>query len=198
MTSLETPESDPVAMFETWYADAVRSGALFPDAMTLATATADGRPSARIVLYKGVKDGGIFFVTNYESRKAAELEQNPRAALVFFWAALERQLRVEGSVERARGEDSDAYFQSRPRESQLGAWASPQSRAIASRDELERRFEEFERRFAGRDVERPASWGGYRLVPEMFEFWSSREHRLHDRLRYERTAGGWRTERLAP
>jgi pyridoxamine 5'-phosphate oxidase len=189
---------DPVAIFAAWYDDAVRSGAPFADAMTLATATPDGRPSARIVLYKGLSSGGIFFVTNYESQKARELTDNPEAALVFFWPALGRQVRIAGRVERASDAESDAYFQSRPRESQLGAWVSAQSQPIASRADLERRFRELEQRFEGQTLSRPEFWGGYRLVPRQFEFWLSRQFRLHDRFRYERGDGGWRCERLAP
>lgn len=194
----ELPGPDPFTVFESWYSDAVRSGAPFADAMTLATATPDGCPSARIVLYKGITQGAILFVTNYESQKADELERNPQAALVFFWPALSRQVRIAGRVERAGAEESDLYFKSRPRESQLGAWASPQSRPIASRAELVQRFADAERRFAGSEVERPSFWGGYKLVPRMFEFWSSREFRLHDRFRYERAEAGFRYQRLAP
>jgi len=189
---------DPVVIFAAWYEDAVRSGAPFPDAMTLATATSDGRPSARIVLYKGLRGPGIFFVTNYESQKARELEGNPEAAVVFFWPSLGRQVRIVGQVERATSEESDAYFRSRPRESQLGAWVSAQSQPLASRAELEQRFRELEQSFEGKPIERPAFWGGYRLVPRVFEFWLSREFRLHDRFRYELAGGGWRCERLAP
>jgi pyridoxamine 5'-phosphate oxidase len=194
----DTLGEDPVAIFTAWYDDAVRSGAPFADAMTLATATPDGQPSARIVLYKGISGGGLFFVSNYESQKARELADNPEAALVFFWAALGRQVRIAGRVERASDEESDGYFRSRARESQLGAWVSAQSRPLSSRAELEASFREIEQRFAGQPVERPAFWGGYRLVPRMFEFWLSREHRLHDRFRYERAADGWRCERLSP
>jgi pyridoxamine 5'-phosphate oxidase len=194
----ETLGQDPFAIFSAWYDDAVRSGAAFADAMTLATATRDGRPSARIVLYKGLSAGGLFFVTNYESRKARELAENPEAAVVFFWPALGRQVRIVGRVERASRQESDEYFKSRPRESQLGAWVSPQSQPVASRAELEQRFRDLERRFAGQPIERPEFWGGYRLVPQKFEFWLSREHRLHDRFSYELIADGWRCARLAP
>lgn len=200
MTDLppDAPGADPFAVFELWYADALKSGAPFPDAMTLATATRDGKPSARIVLFKGLLRGGLLFVTNYGSRKARELDENPEAALVFFWPALERQIRITGRVERASAEESDAYFRSRPRESQLGAWASPQSRPLASRAELERRFAEAQARFQGKDVARPEFWGGYLLFPNTFEFWSSQEFRLHDRFSFERTDGGFRCQRLAP
>lgn len=190
--------SDPIAKFAEWHAEAVAAQTPFADAMALATASPQGRPSVRIVLYKGIDRGGICFFTNYESRKARELELNPRAALVFFWASLNRQVRLEGSVERLGPSESDAYFQTRARESQLGAWASPQSRPIADRQELDARFAEVEREYSGRRVPRPEFWGGYRLVPESVEFWVGQEHRLHDRYLYEREGASWRVARLAP
>jgi pyridoxamine 5'-phosphate oxidase len=193
------PGSDPLAVLSAWYEDALRSGQPVPDAMTLATATLDGRPAARIVLFKGVVRGGIFFVTNYDSRKGRELEANPRAALVMHFAEAERQVRLEGRVERASAAESTAYFASRARGSQLGAWASPQSQPIASRDELQRRQLEVEQRFAGRDVERPEFWGGYLVLPERVELWLGRSDRLHDRFEYlPRAGGGWHISRLAP
>jgi pyridoxamine 5'-phosphate oxidase len=190
---------DPVRQFRDWFADAEAARLYQPDAMTLATATPDGRPSARLVLLRGLDDRGFTFFTNCDSRKAAELTANPHAALVFFWAELHRQVRVEGHVEVVAAEESDAYFQTRPRGSQLGAWASPQSQPIDGRTVLEQRADEFTRRFEGQPVPRPPRWGGYRVVPDSIEFWQGRENRLHDRLCYRRRAeGGWEIVRLAP
>lgn len=191
-------DRDPFCAFEAWFDEAVRAGLEMPDAATLATATADGRPSARMILHKGVRDGGFLFVTNYESRKAAELDANPRAALVFYWARLERQIRVEGLAARAPRAISREYFATRPRESQLGAWASPQSARIDDHEALDRRVAELERDYAGRDIPCPDFWGGYILVPESFEFWIGRRGRLHDRFLYERDGAQWRISRLAP
>jgi pyridoxamine 5'-phosphate oxidase len=189
---------DPIATFVEWHAAAVTTETPFADAMTLATATPDGKPSARMVLYKGVERGGVCFFTNYGSKKAQELENNPRAALVFFWAPLNRQVRMEGRVERLDAKASDAYFRTRSRESQIGACASPQSQPIAGRQELDERYTEIEHEYAGHDVPRPELWGGYRLVPDSVEFWIGQEHRLHDRHLYEREGAGWRVTRLAP
>jgi pyridoxamine 5'-phosphate oxidase len=196
--SQETLGPDPLAIFEAWYAEALEHKVPFADAMTLATATLDARPSARTVLYKGLTDGGVCFVSNYTSSKGQELEQNPHAALVFFWAALNRQVRFEGRAERASPEWSDHYFAARARSSQIGAWASAQSQVIASRGVLETRLAETEARFAGRAVERPPFWGGYRLVPERIEFWLGQDARLHDRFSYRPSAAGWHCERLSP
>ena len=166
--------------------------------MTLATATRDGRPSARTVLYKGLAESGVCFVTNYGSTKGQELEQNPQAALVFFWGALNRQVRFEGRAERASAAWSDHYFAARARASQIGAWASAQSQVIASRDVLEARITEAERRFEGKAVERPPFWGGFRLVPERVEFWLGQDARLHDRFSYRKSGAVWACERLSP
>jgi pyridoxamine 5'-phosphate oxidase len=173
---------------------------LQPDAMILATATPEGRPSARVVLLRGLDERGFVFFTNYESRKGQELAANPHAALVFFWDALERQVRVEGRVELASPAESDAYFQSRPRGSQVGAWASPQSEVLPNREALQRKVIEVEARFAGTAaLPRPPNWGGFRLVPELFEFWQGQPSRLHDRLCYRRQPDEtWLLERLAP
>jgi pyridoxamine 5'-phosphate oxidase len=190
--------ADPLGILAAWYRDAVDSGQAMPDAVALATSSPDGRPSARMVLYKGMSAGAPVFFTNYESRKAQELEDNPRAAMLFYWSSLTRQVRVEGRVERLAPAESDAYFATRGRESQLGAWASPQSRLIGDRAELDRRFAELEREHAGKAIPRPPFWGGYRLIPESIEFWIGRQHRLHDRYRYTRAGGGWTFERLAP
>ncbi|WP_412061517.1 pyridoxamine 5'-phosphate oxidase [Rubrivirga sp. IMCC45206] len=189
--------ADPFALFAAWFADAQAADTREPNAMTLATATADGTPSARIVLLKGV-DHGFCFYTNHESRKGRELDANPCAALVWWWPEVERQVRVEGRVERVEAETADAYFASRPRGSRLGAWASPQSRPIPDRRTLEVLLEEIEAETADDDVPRPGFWGGYRVVPEAVEFWQGRASRLHDRHVYRRDDDGWTTERLAP
>ncbi|HJZ90525.1 MAG TPA: pyridoxamine 5'-phosphate oxidase [Gemmataceae bacterium] len=191
-------DPDPVRQFQLWFDAAVAAGLPEPNAMTLATCTADGVPSARIVLLKICDERGLAFFTNYQSRKGRELANNPRAALVFFWPALERQVRVEGRVELVSADESDAYFAGRPVNSRLGAWASEQSAVIPSRDELERKQREYEAQFPDGRVPRPPHWGGYRVVPDVFEFWQGRPSRLHDRLRYRRVAGRWVIERLSP
>lgn len=192
-------DADPFQQFDAWFDAAVRSCQQEANAMSLATVDANGRPSVRIVLLKGYDSRGLVFYTNYESRKADDLAANPEAALCLWWPELERQVRVDGPVERIPAEESDDYFATRPRESQLAAIASPQSRVVASRRELEERLAEVERRHASGPVTRPANWGGYRLIPREFEFWQGRPHRLHDRLRYRRRDdGSWERVRLAP
>lgn len=189
---------DPFALFEAWLADAVAAGIPEPNAMTLATASPDGRPSARLVLLKGVDRGGLSFFTNLESRKADELAANPHAALAFWWPALERQVRAEGHVVRVAEAEADAYFAARPLGSRLGAWASPQSRPLPDRATLDARLADAEARL-GSDPPRPPFWGGFRVVPARFEFWQGRPNRLHDRLAYAPDgAGGWAVTRLAP
>jgi pyridoxamine 5'-phosphate oxidase len=190
---------DPIEQFRLWFAQAIEAAVREPTAMTLATATPDGRPSARVVLLKGVDPEGFVFYTSYESQKGRELDANPHAALVFFWPELERQVRITGTASRVAPEESAAYFQSRPRGSRLGAWASPQSEVIADRAALEDRIAEIEARFPTEEIPLPPFWGGYRVAPELFEFWQGRASRLHDRLRYTRRSdGGWTIERLAP
>ena len=190
---------NPLKLFRRWFDEAIASGSRLPDAVTLATATKEGKPSARMVLLKQADEQGFVFYTNYNSRKARELDQNPYAALVCYCVQLDRQVRVEGSVERVSAQESDEYFRTRPRDSQLGAIASPQSEVIESREFLEQRFRDFEAMYRDRTVARPAHWGGYRLKPEMIEFWQNRAGRLHDRLLYERQAdGSWTIKRLAP
>ncbi len=193
----QLPE-EPLDLFRDWYRAVGHAGFIEPTAMVLATADARGRPSARVVLLKGLDERGFVFYTNYGSRKGRELAENPHAALTFWWDLLERQVRVEGTVEQLPAEESDAYFAGRPRASRIGAHASDQSRPLASRDELEAHLAEQERRFDGEEVPRPEHWGGFLLDPQAIEFWQQGEFRLHDRFRYERSEGGWRLERLAP
>jgi pyridoxamine 5'-phosphate oxidase len=189
---------DPIIEFARWFAEAQEAQLSEPNAMTLATSTLRGSPSARIVLLKGFDQRGFVFFTDYRSRKGAELEANPRAALVFFWRELERQVRVTGTVEPTSKQDSEAYFQSRPLGSQLGAWVSHQSRVIPGRSQLENDLREVEQRFAEGKIPLPPHWGGYRVRPDEIEFWQGRESRLHDRIRYMRDGDRWRIERLSP
>ena len=191
-------DRDPLRQFEHWFAEAREAGLAAPEAMTLATATADGRPSARMVLLKAADERGFGFHTNYESRKGTELAANPHAALLFWWQPLGRQVRVEGLVARVPAPESEAYFRTRPLASRITAWASPQSRPLAGRAELDRLYAEAGARFPGENVPLPPHWGGLRLVPEAYEFWEHGDDRLHDRVRYERDGDGWRRERLAP
>lgn len=194
----KTIDRDPVKQFQIWLNDAIEAKLPLPEAMTLATATPDGKPSARMVLLKQVDDDGFVFFTNYKSAKAEQLDSNPYAALVFYWARLDRQVRVEGRVVRTSAQESRDYFKSRPRESQIGAWASPQSEVISGREMLEQRARELETSYGDRDIDCPEHWGGYRLTPERIEFWKSRIGRLHDRILYERDSTGWVISRLAP
>ena len=195
---LESLPSDPLSLFRRWFELAEAIGIRLPNAIALATADADGRPSIRHVLLRGVGDDGFVFYTNHGSRKGRELAENPRAACSIYWRELDRQVNVVGDVERVSDEASDAYFATRPREARLGAWASQQSTELASRDELMERFAEFDARYPSEEVPRPPFWGGYLLRPLAIEFWQGRQHRLHDRFRYERAPDGWRLQRLAP
>jgi pyridoxamine 5'-phosphate oxidase len=191
--------ADPVQQFTLWFEEALKSQLIDVNAMTLATASRSGEPSARIVLLKGADDNGFVFYTNYESAKGRDLAENPRASLLFFWAELERQVRITGSVTRTSIEESDQYFHSRPVESQIGASISPQSRAIRDRSELESRYAEFAAKCKDQVVPLPKFWGGYRVRPDAIEFWQGRQSRLHDRLLYTRAAdGSWSRKRLAP
>jgi len=189
----------PLQLFTRWFEQAHAIGLREPQAMTLATSTPDGQPSARVVLLKAYDEQGFVFFTNYHSRKGQELSANPRAALLFYWDALARQVRIEGSLTRVSEAESDAYFESRPRNSRIGALASAQSEVIASREALDQRFAELAEALHGQEIHRPAHWGGYRLHPHSIEFWQGLPDRLHDRLRYRKDAQGhWRLERLAP
>ena len=190
-------DADPVRQFARWWDEVMHSQLPEPNAMTLATADRSGVPSARVVLLKGYDERGFVFFTNYQSRKGCDLAANPQAALLFFWAELERQVRIEGSVEKIAADESDEYYRSRPLASRIGAWASPQSQPISSKAWLMARAAEMGLKH-GLNPERPPHWGGYRLRPSLFEFWQGRPSRLHDRLRYQRTEAGWERARLAP
>lgn len=191
--------NNPLAIFADWFERASRAGIDKPHAMVLATAGADGRPATRVVLLSSHDERGFVFHTNYESEKGAEIAENDWVSLVFWWDPLGYQVRIEGRAEKTSAAESDAYFAKRPRGSQLGAWASDQSRAIPSREWLEEHVRALEQQYQGRSVPRPPHWGGYRVIPHAFEFWQDRADRLHERIRYERDAqGGWRTTRLAP
>ena len=193
-----TPPEDPIATFHAWLEDAAASEPRDPTAAALATVGEDGMPSVRMVLLKDASAAGFVFYTNYESRKGCQLLAHPKAAMVFYWKSLDRQVRLEGAVEQVDAADADAYFASRPRESRIGAWASQQSRPLEGRFELEKRVVEFGLKYAIGAVPRPPYWSGFRLVPRMIEFWRGSAFRLHDRLVYHRNGAGWRTERLYP
>ena len=190
-------DADPLKQFDQWLQEAIRSEIPEPNAMTLATVSKENRPSTRPVLIKGYDERGIVWYTNYESRKGIELSGNPWAALQFHWVELERVVRIEGRVGKISDQESDAYFRSRPHDHRIGAWASPQSQVIANRTVIEKAAAKYSQEYP-QDPPRPKNWGGYRLNPELWEFWQGRKSRLHDRLRYKREAGGWRRERLAP
>jgi pyridoxamine 5'-phosphate oxidase len=194
----DTIHPDPIQQFQAWFDQACAANILEPNAMTLATATPSGVPSARIVLLKGLDDRGFVFYTNYDSRKGQELEANAHAALVFWWGALERQVRVEGRVEKVSDRETQDYFHSRPHESQLGAWASEQSQVIPNREVLEQRLADLAQQYQDQPVPRPPHWGGFRVIPHQLEFWQGRPSRLHDRLRYQLHNGTWKLDRLAP
>jgi pyridoxamine 5'-phosphate oxidase len=189
---------NPFVQFQQWFAQAIKAELPEPSAMALATATPDGRPSARMVLLKGFDERGFVFYTNYEGRKSAELAENPQAAVLFFWVELERQVRIEGTVEKTSKQESEEYFKTRPLDSRLSAWASKQSSIIPSRSFLEQKMSDLELRYGHREIPLPPFWGGFRIQPQIFEFWQGRENRLHDRVRYMLQGGVWHIERLSP
>ena len=196
--SEESVSSNPIEQFTIWMNEAIESKLLEPNAMILATASKKGIPSARTVLLKGFDEKGFVFYTNYKSSKARDLDENPNAALLFLWAELERQIRISGKVVQVSREVSEHYFRSRPREHQLGTWASWQSRVLENRNELEKRFEEMKKRFEDKEIPLPPFWGGYQVIPQRIEFWQGRESRLHDRICYTLIDGKWKIERLSP
>lgn len=200
VSGLPEPEADrdPIALFEEWFAEAAKSTIVLPEAMSLATASLDARPSVRMVLLKSVDEGGFTFFTNYGSRKACELDENPHAAATFHWDVLQRQIRIEGTVQRISREESDAYFQSRARASQIGAWASRQSSRLGDSQDLKADFNAMKAKFGSGKIPLPPFWGGYRIVPVRIEFWQGRASRMHARLRFNRTQEGWDAERLYP
>lgn len=191
-------KASPFEQFDQWMREAVEAKLPEPNAMTLATSTFEGKPSARVVLLKHFSSEGFSFFTNYESRKAKQILQNPYAALVFYWPELERQVRIEGKMQKTSDAQSDQYFKTRPEGSKIGAWASPQSAVIPNRKYLERLMADFEEEFKGKPIKRPSNWGGYVLSPTLFEFWQGRPNRLHDRIQYSLVNNVWRVERLAP
>lgn len=200
LSLLETDvAADPITQFGIWWQQVLASEVLEPNAMTLATASADGLPAARVVLLKDYKEQGFVFYTNYKSFKAMHLEENPKACLVFFWPELERQVRITGLVKKVAGSESDAYYNSRPEGSRIGAWASPQSQVVPGREWLDEQFAQKREEFEGREISRPPHWGGYLVQPVVVEFWQGRPSRLHDRIQYTLQDGGeWKIERLAP
>lgn len=191
-------DPNPFIQFGQWFNDALVAEIADPNAMILASATTDGKPSARVVLLKGYDEKGFTFFTNYESRKAIQLESNPFAALVFFWPELERQIRIEGEVSKVNERESDDYFNSRPEGSKIGAWVSPQSQVISNRDYIEKLKDKIQNQFSEKAIHRPPNWGGYRLTPNLIEFWQGRPNRLHDRIQYSLIGSEWTIERLAP
>lgn len=195
--SASSVSKDPFKQFEKWFQDVLKSGFLEPNAMTLATATKAGKPSARIVLLKGIHDNGFVFYTNYKSKKGKEIEENPYGSLLFYWDKLERQIRIEGTIEKVSQKESEEYFNTRPYKSRVGAWASKQSSVIESRSAIVKEFLKYMMKFKNH-VPLPDVWGGYRLIPDSFEFWQGRPNRLHDRVRYIKNKSGWKIDRLAP
>jgi pyridoxamine 5'-phosphate oxidase len=196
--SEKTVDPNPVVQFRIWYEERLKSAIAIPDSVSLATASSDGRVSVRTVLLKDYNDEGFFFYTNYKSRKGLQLSSNPRAALLFYWPESARQVRLEGITEKISEEDSDSYFKTRPRESQLSAWASEQSSVIPDRQHLENRYNYYENLLSGRPVDKPQQWGGFRIIPDWFEFWQEGEFRLHDRLTYTKRKDLWSLKRLSP
>jgi pyridoxamine 5'-phosphate oxidase len=191
-------DTNPIVQFKYWLNQALKSNVPEPTAMMLATSTTDGKPSSRVVLLKALDDDGFTFFTNYESRKAKEITDNPNGSLLFFWSLMERQVRIEGKIYKTTSHESDEYFITRPEGSKIGAWASPQSQRIPNREYLENLHNDYMHLFRSRSLERPENWGGYKLIPDVMEFWQSRENRLHDRFEYIRNSGMWEINRLAP